>query len=265
MAGRPARSLSRPRRAALCRAAGSDVPSRPQGGRRRATPACPQAKRSILMTADGERLIAWHVPPDDDGPVVLYFHGNGGALNLRADRFRRLMSPMVSACWPVSIAAMAARREARARPGLIIDAEAAYALHGRYAAERLVLWGESLGTGVAVAIGGHASGRAHRPGIALHIDRRCRLRHLSVRPVRWLMKDRFCSDPRIGKMSCAGPGRPWRARPGGADRARRAAVSDDRGAQAFFAPPEAAHNDHESHAEMAEVRRFIRDGLNLAD
>src|SRR5262249_8273093 len=40
--------------------------------------------------ADGERVIACHVPPRGDKPVVLYFHGNGGSLRGRVDRFRDL-------------------------------------------------------------------------------------------------------------------------------------------------------------------------------
>ncbi len=48
---------------------------------------------------------------------------------------------------------MAARPASRPKPGLIADAEAAYAFAvARYPAERLVLWGESLGSGVAVAL-----------------------------------------------------------------------------------------------------------------
>src|SRR5688500_14789291 len=50
------------------------------------------AEEVLLETADGEKVIAWHVPPRDGRPVVLYFHGNGGALNLRAERFRALTS-----------------------------------------------------------------------------------------------------------------------------------------------------------------------------
>src|ERR671934_2467737 len=50
----------------------------------------PQAQEVVLATADGEQLIAWHLPPRDDKPVVLYFHGNGGALRYRADRYRTL-------------------------------------------------------------------------------------------------------------------------------------------------------------------------------
>ena len=55
----------------------------------------PQAQEVWLDTADGERVIAWHVPPRGAKPVILYFHGNGGALQparrpLPADRRARL-------------------------------------------------------------------------------------------------------------------------------------------------------------------------------
>src|SRR5262249_5685869 len=44
----------------------------------------PQADEIVLATSDGEQVIAWHVAPRDEKPVVLYFHGNGGALRWRA-------------------------------------------------------------------------------------------------------------------------------------------------------------------------------------
>src|SRR5260370_19008009 len=52
----------------------------------------PEAEEVFLQTADGEKVIAWHVPPRGDKPLVLYFHGNGGALSWRADRFRALIA-----------------------------------------------------------------------------------------------------------------------------------------------------------------------------
>src|ERR1700730_13588294 len=41
-----------------------------------------------LMTDDGETLVAWHVRPREGRPLILYFHGNGGALADRVPRFR---------------------------------------------------------------------------------------------------------------------------------------------------------------------------------
>src|SRR4051794_15537826 len=49
-----------------------------------------QAQEVELSSSDGERLIAWHVPPVGDQPIILYFQGNGGGLDLRAHRFARL-------------------------------------------------------------------------------------------------------------------------------------------------------------------------------
>ena len=46
------------------------------------------AEDILLTTADGERIVAWHKPPQGDRPVVLYLHGNGGNLSHRAERFR---------------------------------------------------------------------------------------------------------------------------------------------------------------------------------
>jgi hypothetical protein len=40
-----------------------------------------------LLTDHGEMLVAWHLPPRDGHPLILYFHGNGGALVDRVPRF----------------------------------------------------------------------------------------------------------------------------------------------------------------------------------
>src|SRR3974390_3461731 len=52
----------------------------------------PQAEEVILTSADGEKLIAWHVPPRGDKLVVLYFQGNDGRVDLRAGRFAWLIA-----------------------------------------------------------------------------------------------------------------------------------------------------------------------------
>ncbi|CAM5209656.1 Serine aminopeptidase S33 domain-containing protein OS=Bosea thiooxidans OX=53254 GN=ARD30_04270 PE=4 SV=1 [Bosea thiooxidans] len=51
------------------------------------------AQEATVVTADGERLVAWIVPPRADKPVLLYFHGNAGNLARAAawtGRFRAL-------------------------------------------------------------------------------------------------------------------------------------------------------------------------------
>ncbi len=46
----------------------------------------PEASQVVLDTSDGEKVIAWHIPPRDDKPVAIYFPGNG---ELIASRFAR--------------------------------------------------------------------------------------------------------------------------------------------------------------------------------
>jgi len=36
--------------------------------------------RRLLTTPDGETLVLWYAPPRDDKPVILFLHGNGGAM-----------------------------------------------------------------------------------------------------------------------------------------------------------------------------------------
>jgi hypothetical protein len=50
------------------------------------------AEELVLDTADGERVIVWHVPPREGQPIFLYFHGNGGSLRWRDERFRALIA-----------------------------------------------------------------------------------------------------------------------------------------------------------------------------
>jgi fermentation-respiration switch protein FrsA (DUF1100 family) len=158
----------------------------------------PQAQEVMLDTADGERVIAWHVPPRGDKPVVIYFHGNGGALNLRVDRFQRIVAAGFGLL-ALSYRGYGGSTGKPTEAGLIEDARAAYAYAaGRY--PRIALWGESLGTGVAVALA------EEKPVTHLILD----APYTSTvdvaanlywfLPVRLLMKDQFRSDLRIQQV-----------------------------------------------------------------
>jgi hypothetical protein len=157
----------------------------------------PQAQEVWLNPEDGERVIAWHVPPRGDKPVVLYFHGNGGSLRLRVDRFRRLAADGVGLL-ALSYRGYGGSSGTPTEEGLIADARAAYAYAlERYPAERIVLWGESLGSGVAIALG------AEKPVARLVLDAPftsavdIAAAAYFFLPVRFLMKDQFRSDLRV--------------------------------------------------------------------
>jgi uncharacterized protein len=172
--------------------------------RMRTTPAAagfPRAEEIELTTSDGERVIAWHVPPRDERPVVLYFHGNGGALAWRAERFARIVADGTGLV-ALSYRGYGGSTGSPSEAGLLRDAEATYAYAAaRYPVERLVPFGESLGSGVAVALAAeHKVGKlileapftsAVDIGAAAY----------PFLPVRLLMHDTFRSDERIGKVT----------------------------------------------------------------
>jgi uncharacterized protein len=160
----------------------------------------PQAEEVRLTSADGEKLIAWHVPPRGTKPVVIYFHGNAGALDLRAGRFKWLIADGTGLV-ALSYRGYGGSTGKPSEAGLIHDAAAAYDFAiARYLAKHIVLWGESLGTAVAIALAAEQKvgglildapftsiadvGAAAYPFV----------------PVRWFIKDPFHSDERIARV-----------------------------------------------------------------
>lgn len=100
----------------------------------------PEAQEIELDTPDGERVIAWHVPPRGDQPVILYFHGNGGSLRGRVERFRALTADG-SGLVALSYRGYGGSSGRPSESGLLADAGAAYAFAlARYPADRIVLW-----------------------------------------------------------------------------------------------------------------------------
>ena len=161
----------------------------------------PQAQEILLDTADGERVIVWHLPPRGGRPVVLYLHGNGGALSHRSERFRALTADGTGLV-AVDYRGYGGSTGHPTETGLTIDAETAYAFAAeRYPAARIAVWGKSLGTGVATALA------AERPIGRLVLEAPftaavdLAARRYPFVPVRWLMKDQFRSDLHIAMVA----------------------------------------------------------------
>ena len=171
--------------------------------RRRTAPRAiglPEAEEAVLDTTDGERVIVWHVPPREGRPVFLYFHGNGGSLRWRDERFRALITDG-SGLVALSYRGYGGSSGRPTETGLVEDAAAAYAFAvARYSAERVVLWGESLGSALALALA------AEKPVGSLVLEAPFTsaadvgARHYWFVPVRLFMKDQFRSDLRASKV-----------------------------------------------------------------
>jgi fermentation-respiration switch protein FrsA (DUF1100 family) len=161
----------------------------------------PQAEEHFLATADGEKVIIWHVPAKPGHAVVIYFPGNGDFLASSVSRFRDMTSDGTGLV-ALSYRGYAGSSGQPSESGLLLDADAAYAFAAaRYSADRMVVWGFSLGSGVAVALA------AERPVWKLILEAPytsvadlAALR-FPIAPARWLIWDPFRSDLRIGRVT----------------------------------------------------------------
>src|SRR6266850_2756142 len=173
----------------------------PQTGR--TTPAAagfPEAEEHVLTTADGEKVIIWHVPARPGHAVVLYFHGNGDFLAGFFGRFRDIIADGTGIV-ALSYRGYAGSRGHQSERGLLQDAAAAYAFTtARYSADSIVVWGFSLGTGVAVALA------SEQPVGKLILEAPytsiadVAASAFPIFPVRLVMKDPFHSDERIARV-----------------------------------------------------------------
>jgi fermentation-respiration switch protein FrsA (DUF1100 family) len=163
----------------------------------------PQAEEHVLTSADGEKVIAWLVPAKLGHPVVLFFHGNGDTLAGLVGRFRGITADGTGLV-ALSYRGYAGSSGRPSEAGLLLDAAAAYAFAAaRYKPDQIVVWGFSLGTGVAVALAAdHPIGRlileAPYTSIA---DVASLLPLFRLVTVRWLIRDQFRSDQRIARVT----------------------------------------------------------------
>jgi hypothetical protein len=210
-----------------------------------------------LQSADGMHVRVWHVPARDDKPVVLYFQGNGGGLDLRAERFRKLTADGTGLV-ALNYRGYDGSEGSPSEAGILLDAKAAYDFAvQRYGAARIVPWGESLGTGVAVALA------AENPVARVVLESP----YTSIAdvaasiywfvPVRALIKDSFHSDRRI-----VGVRAPVLVVHGERDTVVPFRLGEQLyalipGPKKFIRLRDAGHNDHDSHGLQDMVMPFV--------
>jgi fermentation-respiration switch protein FrsA (DUF1100 family) len=222
-----------------------------------AAAALPEAEEVVLDTTDGERVIAWYVPPDPGRPIVIYFHGNAETIAKRAARHRELIAGgtgLLALSYRGYMGSTGRPTEA----GLLRDAEAAYQfVASRYPPDRIVLWGHSLGSGVAVALA------ATRPVAKLVLEAPfssavdVAQSMFPIVPVRRLMHDQFRSDQRIGDVRAS-----LLVLHGERDRVVPIALGERLfelapAPKRFVRYAAGGHDDLDSHGGGEEARRFI--------
>jgi len=166
----------------------------------------PAAREVSYTTEDGERLAGWFLPAGgpQPSPAVLFLPGNAGNRSYRAP----LAAALADAGLAVLLVDYRGYGGNPGRPserGLAADARAALSFLmalPEVDPDGIVLFGESLGTGVAVTLA------AERPVAALilrspfsSLTAVARL-HYPLLPVQAMLQDRFDSIDRIARVGC---------------------------------------------------------------
>ena len=154
-----------------------------------------------FTTADCLTLSSWYRQAAADKPTVVYFHGNAGSL-LNHSWVAR---PLIEAGYGVLLVeyrGYGGNPGQPTEPGLIEDGRAAIGfLKGLGLSEsEIVLFGASLGTGVAVALAAETEPKALVLQSPFTSIAAVGQHHYWYLPVKWLAKDPFDSEIRIKKV-----------------------------------------------------------------
>ncbi len=156
----------------------------------------------LLERPDGAALHALHFPVERPAGAVLYLHGNTGSLRRwgkRAPRFTSLRHAVLMPDYRGYGKSTGRLSEA----ALHADALAWFdKLAAMYGEGNVVVYGRSLGTGMAVPLAAERKPRAlvlespfaNMLDVARH--------YLAILPYRWLLKYRFRSDMAIKRVKC---------------------------------------------------------------
>ncbi len=213
-----------------------------------------------LRTEDGLELVAWWGPPPaPEAPVLLYFHGNAGHIGHRAEHLRPYLDAGFGLLLP-EYRGYGGNPGSPSEAGFYRDARAAYEFLASQgvAAERFVLYGESLGTGVAVQMATERACAAlvlEAPFTSVAAVAQSRY---WMFPVRALTLDRFDSLAKIGAVRCPlflMHGEQDRVVPIGYGRALFAAAAEPKQAKWYA---EVGHTGFDEFGAPAAVLAFLR-------
>ncbi|HEV7997927.1 MAG TPA: alpha/beta hydrolase [Stellaceae bacterium] len=155
-----------------------------------------------LTTADGLSLFSWFLPPGAGRPVIVYFHGNGGHIGYRTERLRRLAREGYGVLL-AEYRGYAGNPGTPCEAGLHADGAAAldFIAGEGIAPDRTVLWGESLGSGVAVELAARRRVAAVILEAPFTSVAAAAQHHYRFIPAAMLVRDRFDSLSRIGRLN----------------------------------------------------------------
>lgn len=158
-----------------------------------------------LNTSDGLSLTSWYKPPAEGKPVLIYFHGNAGNISGRGFKVRPYMDRGYGVLL-VGYRGYGSNPGSPTEDGLYEDGRAALAFAAAKGIDprRIALYGESLGSGIAVQMALEMA--ETKPAAALILEAPFTstadvgAHHYPYLPARILMKDRFESVLKIAAV-----------------------------------------------------------------
>jgi fermentation-respiration switch protein FrsA (DUF1100 family) len=175
-----------------------------RGGRWLPAPAELAAEDVWLTSADGKQVHAWWCPVEGSSGATLFCHGNAGNLSQRSGDVRNIRDGLGQSVLIFDYPGFGKSEGTPTEAGCYAAADAAYAwLTERVPAEQVVVFGQSLGGGVAVDL---AARKPHR-GLILFktftsVPDVAQFKH-PLLPVHRLMRNRFDSIDKI--VACRQP------------------------------------------------------------
>ena len=158
----------------------------------------------IIATPDGEKIVAWYGKAAVGQPTLLYFHGNGGALELRAGRIAKYLE-RGRGLFMMSYRGYSGSTGSPSEAKNVADAKLAYEalVADGVSPDDIILYGESLGTGVAIEVAAEkkVAGVILDSPFTSIVERAAQL--YPWLPVRLLLQDRYEFDPTHPRRSRA--------------------------------------------------------------
>lgn len=161
----------------------------------------PEMERVQIQAKDGLQLVAWYRPGEAGKQTILFLHGNAGHIGHRSGKVRLYLDKGYGVLL-LSYRGFGSNAGSPTEVNLYIDGRAAlkFLTEQHVPLKKLAIYGESLGTGVAVELARHLSINClileapftSVPDLAAH--------HYFFLPVSLLVKDRFASIKKINDV-----------------------------------------------------------------
>lgn len=161
-----------------------------------------EMREVTVVTPDEYRLQAWFAPPVDGHlPVVVVFHGNGGSI-ASSGHIARAMLDEGYGVFLSEYRGYAGNPGSPTEDGLYNDGRGAlgWLKEKGFGPDRLALYGESIGSGVAVQLASETQPKYLIVQSGFNSAVEVALRLYTVLPARLFLQDRYESKKKIGKV-----------------------------------------------------------------